>query len=169
MKDKIIEKQRELIEELDHYYLSKKIPHLDELSKVEELKSELSALESQPPPKSAEEILPFINKIYDKIREDLRGARLMNVETDDGDRYPLLDHLSNTNTIKSGLEEIDNIVEQIEIEDLLEEYASQQMPSEDNQKRLTEDEAKEAYPDLCFCKKSTYTKGICDKCGKFQD
>lgn len=25
------------------------------------------------------------------------------------------------------------------------------------------------YPDLCKCKDSTYTRGICDKCGGFQD
>jgi len=39
--------QEELIEELDHYYLSKTIPSLDELNKVEGLKSELAALESE--------------------------------------------------------------------------------------------------------------------------
>ena len=39
--------QEELIEELDHYYLSKTIPHLDELNRVEELKSELASLKSE--------------------------------------------------------------------------------------------------------------------------
>lgn len=34
---------------------------------------------------------------------------------------------------------------------------------------LTEEEAQKCYPDLCFCKKSTYTKGVCDKCGKYED
>ena len=43
----IEQKQKELIEELDHYYLSKTIPSLDELNKVEGLKSELAALESE--------------------------------------------------------------------------------------------------------------------------
>lgn len=47
MKDEIIEKQRKLIEELDHYYLSKTIPTLDELGKVEELKGELAELEQE--------------------------------------------------------------------------------------------------------------------------
>jgi len=39
--------QEELIEELDHYYLSKTIPTLDELAKVEELKSQLAELKEQ--------------------------------------------------------------------------------------------------------------------------
>lgn len=63
-KDKIIAKQEELIEELDHYYLSKKIPHLDELNRVEELKSELAALKSQEQePDGAEEIVEIILNI----------------------------------------------------------------------------------------------------------
>ena len=39
--------QEELIEELDHYYLSKTIPTLDELAKVEELKSQLAELKEE--------------------------------------------------------------------------------------------------------------------------
>lgn len=35
--------------------------------------------------------------------------------------------------------------------------------------KLTEEEAMKAYPDLCFCKLSTYERGVCTKCGKLQD
>ena len=49
--------QEELIEELDHYYLSKTIPTLDELAKVEELKSQLAELKEEEPKQSAEEFL----------------------------------------------------------------------------------------------------------------
>lgn len=40
---------------------------------------------------------------------------------------------------------------------------------EKEEKPLTEEEAQKCYPDLCFCKQSTYTKGVCDKCGKSCD
>ena len=72
--------------------------------------------------KTAEKIT---NMIYDKIRADLLSARLKSRETEDGDKLPLVDYLSKGNTIKSGITEIDDIVEQIDIEDLLHEFASQ--------------------------------------------
>ena len=63
------------------------------------------------------------NKVYDKIRDDLKGSRMEGYNTDDGDKYPLLDYLSKGTTIKEGLSEADNIVEQIDIDDLLQEFA----------------------------------------------
>ena len=75
---------------------------------------------SEPKP-TKEEILK--NAIYDKIKEDLIAARLNSWETDDGDKYPLLDHLSKGENIDSGILEIDNIVDQIEIDELLIQYA----------------------------------------------
>ena len=68
-----------------------------------------------------EEILR--NAIYDKIKDDLIAIRLDSWETEDGDKYPLLDHLSSGENIDSGILEIDNIVDQIEIDELLKQYA----------------------------------------------
>lgn len=73
--------------------------------------------------KTAEEIK---NKIYDKITDDLKSSRLEGLETDDGDKYPLIDFLSSGNTVKTGLSEVHNLVEQIDIDELLKEYAQQE-------------------------------------------
>jgi len=92
-------------------------------SYMREIRWYLQPIEQPSAPVSAEDL---INKIYDKIADDLKSARLERIITDDGDQYPLVDHLSGgDNTIKTGLSEINYIVEQIEIEDLLKEYASQ--------------------------------------------
>jgi len=86
--------------------------------------------------KTKEQTADLLNKIYDKIAEDLKHSRLEQWETDDGDKYPLLDFLSKEATIKEGLSEINNIVEQIDINDLLKEYASQnQSVSDEDIKR----------------------------------
>lgn len=77
------------------------------------------------PRRTAEELK---NKIYDKITDDLKGSRLEGLETDDGDKYPLLDFLSSGTTIKEGLLEVHNLVEQIDIDELLKEYAQNQQP-----------------------------------------
>ena len=61
----------------------------------------------------------IINKIYDKIRDDLLHAKLLYWEEDDTNKYPLVDHLSSGSDISTGRDEIDNIIEQIEIEDLI--------------------------------------------------
>ena len=45
--EKIIDKQEELIDILDRYFVSKTRPSMDELIESEELKSELAALKSQ--------------------------------------------------------------------------------------------------------------------------
>lgn len=83
--------------------------------------------EPQEPKQTAEEIK---NKIYDKITDDLKGSRLEGLETNDGDKYPLIDFLSSGTTIKEGLSEVHNLVEQIDIDDLLKEYAQNQQPKE---------------------------------------
>ena len=67
----------------------------------------------------------MINKIYNKIADDLKSARLEGWNTSDGDKYPLKDYLSQHGTIQTGIDEINNIVEQIEIEPLLKQYAEQ--------------------------------------------
>jgi hypothetical protein len=61
----------------------------------------------------------IINKIYDKIRDDLLHAKLLYWEEDDANKYPLVDHLSSGNDISTGRDEIDNLIEQIEIEPLI--------------------------------------------------
>jgi len=61
----------------------------------------------------------IINKIYDKIRDDLLHAKLLYWEEDDTNKYPLVDHLSSGNDISTGRDEIDNLIEQIEIEPLI--------------------------------------------------
>lgn len=61
----------------------------------------------------------IINKIYDKIRDDLLHAKLLYWEEDDTYKYPLVDHLSSGNDISTGRDEIDNLIEQIEIEPLI--------------------------------------------------
>jgi hypothetical protein len=61
----------------------------------------------------------IINKIYDKIRDDLLHALLLYWEEDDANKYPLVDHLSSGNDISTGRDEIDNLIEQIEIEPLI--------------------------------------------------
>jgi hypothetical protein len=61
----------------------------------------------------------IINKIYDKIRDDLLHAKLLYWEEDDTNKYPLVDHLSSDDDISTGRDEIDNLIEQIEIEDLI--------------------------------------------------
>lgn len=61
----------------------------------------------------------IINKIYDKIRDDLLHALLLYWEEDDTNKYPLVDHLSSGDDISTGRDEIDNLIEQIEIEDLI--------------------------------------------------
>ena len=61
----------------------------------------------------------IINKIYDKIRYDLLHANLLYWEEDDTNKYPLVDHLSSGNDISTGIDEINNLIEQIEIEDLI--------------------------------------------------
>lgn len=53
------------------------------------------------------------NKICKYIRESLESASLKHFYTDDGDKLPLLDFLSSSDTVKEGKEEIENIVEQI--------------------------------------------------------
>ena len=92
-----------------------------------ELTSELSSLDKEiaeqgEQRKSAE---GMINKIYNKIADDLKSARLEGWNTSDGDKYPLKDYLSQHGTIQTGIDEINNIVEQIEIEPLLKQYAEQ--------------------------------------------
>jgi len=82
----------------------------------------------QEPGKSAEEI---INKVYDKIREDLRHATMLYFDEDDCNKYPLIDYLSSGSDISTGIDEINNLIEQIEIEPLLEAYASQSLPSDE--------------------------------------
>ena len=67
----------------------------------------------------------MINKVYDKIRDDLHSVTLAGFETEDGDRFPLIDLLSSGKTIQSGINEIEEIVEQIEIEGLLRQYTQQ--------------------------------------------
>ena len=61
----------------------------------------------------------IINKIYDKIRDDLLHAKLLYWEEDDTNKYPLVDHLSSGDDISTGRNEIDNLIEQIEIEPLI--------------------------------------------------
>lgn len=61
----------------------------------------------------------IINKIYDKIRDDLLHAKLLYWEEDDTNKYPLVDHLSSGDDISTGRDEIDNLIEQIEIEPLI--------------------------------------------------
>lgn len=62
----------------------------------------------------------IINKIYDKIRDDLLHAKLLYWEEDDDtNKYPLVDHLSSGDDISTGRDEIDNLIEQIEIEPLI--------------------------------------------------
>jgi hypothetical protein len=75
---------------------------------------------SEPKPTKEETLR---NAIYDKIKDDLIAIRLDSWETEDGDKYPLLDHLSSGENIDSGILEIDNIVDQIEIDELLKQYA----------------------------------------------
>jgi len=77
----IEQKQKELIEELDHYYLSKTIPSLDELNKVEGLKSEIAALERELPKtgakdcQKAEEIAIDIRNLMFMINEQIEHPK----------------------------------------------------------------------------------------------
>jgi phenylalanyl-tRNA synthetase alpha subunit len=68
--------------------------------------------EEEQPLKSAEEIK---QQFCNELESILLGVRLKNYKTDDGDSFPLVDHLSeiSDNTISSGKEEISNIIEQI--------------------------------------------------------
>jgi hypothetical protein len=61
----------------------------------------------------------IINKIYDKIRDDLLHSKLLYWEEDDTNKYPLVDHLSSGDDISTGRDEIDNLIEQIEVEPLI--------------------------------------------------
>jgi len=47
MKDKLIEKQKELIELMDRYFVAKTRPSLDELIEYGDLKSEIAVLKQQ--------------------------------------------------------------------------------------------------------------------------
>ena len=60
-----------------------------------------------------------INQIYDKIRDDLRHATMLYFEEDDSNKLPLLDYLSSGEDVSTGIDEIDNLIEQIEIESLI--------------------------------------------------
>ena len=85
----------------------------------------LRPLESQELP--AEEMK---QKLCDKIEEILRGVKLKNFTTDEGDSLALVDILSipSESTIKSGQDEIENITEQIYFElpdNLMNEFATQ--------------------------------------------
>lgn len=75
----------------------------------------------------------IINKIYDKIRDDLLHALLLYWEEDDANKYPLVDHLSSGDDISTGRDEIDNLIEQIEIEPLIDEILAipLDMPSDE--------------------------------------
>jgi len=125
------EKKIEKLEELVKLYSNPKYERLianiiDEWESIVKLKSELTALDKEieqgEQRKSAE---GMINKIYNKIADDLKSARLEGWNTSDGDKYPLKDYLSQHGTIQTGIDEINNIVEQIEIEPLLKQYAEQ--------------------------------------------
>lgn len=52
-------------------------------------------------------------KLCELIEESLNRVRLQNYKTDDDDNLPLVDLLSTGETILEGLEEIENIIEQI--------------------------------------------------------
>jgi hypothetical protein len=52
-------------------------------------------------------------KISDLIQQSLSSVRLKNLKTDDDDNLPLVDYLSQGETILDGKEEIENITEQI--------------------------------------------------------
>jgi hypothetical protein len=71
-----------------------------------------SVLKEEQSLKSAEEIK---QQFCNELESILLDVRLRNYKTDDGDSFPLVDHLSEIgdNTISSGKEEISNIIEQI--------------------------------------------------------
>ena len=65
----------------------------------------------------------IINKIYDKISDDLiHHVKLCYFKDDDDNGFPLVDLLSGDHPdISQGIREIENIVEQIDIDDLIKE------------------------------------------------
>ena len=85
----------------------------------------------------------IINKIYDKIRDDLLHAKLLYWEEDDTNKYPLVDHLSSGDDISTGRDEIDNLIEQIEIEPLIDEILALSIEVPRNE------EIKRKYPKHC--------------------
>jgi len=96
----------------------------------------------------------IINKIYDKIRDDLLHANLLYWEEDDTNKYPLVDHLSSGNDISTGRDEVDNLIEQIEIEPLIDAIIAfpLDVPSDEEIDKQVDD-------DFCF-NSPMYVEGV---------
>ena len=85
---------------------------MKEIGKLQDELQSIIATKVQTENQNTEDIK---QKFCSELESILSGVKLKNYRTDDGDSFPLVDHLSETtdNTISSGKEEISNIVEQI--------------------------------------------------------
>lgn len=135
-------KQAELIENIKTGYPTP-------LSKTaKRLELELQALQSGIKPTAME-----------MVRETFEPIQL-----DGKDRRKQLDELYETY-----IEELENHTTPHRGMKAMIESVKAEIKQEKEVKSLTKEEAQKCYPDLCFCEHSTYTKGVCDKCGKSCD
>jgi len=141
MKDKLIEKQKELIELMDRYFVAKTRPSLDDLNNSEELKSNLRELESQEiEGRSAEEVL---RRRYDKEFKEHPDK--------------------NWKTWDEAKDDIAFVVE------AMEEYAQSSKVSEKNRKEINCKKGDHCFRFMKQGEKrklSGIASWICEKCGK---
>jgi hypothetical protein len=118
--------KEDVIDLIDRYWKFDDMQHpVSSWHDKQDLIKAVSDLQSSPVAQSnteSAEAEMLTNRIIDRIRDNLLHATMVYWQGDDEDPYPLKDFLSGeSHDISRGIDEIDNIIEQIEIDDLVKE------------------------------------------------